>query len=96
MSARPWPTTDFKGSAVEPLWELRREGRAWRAGEAMARFSIAPRKIEMVGGKLLGTDADRELLLALLLENVGADRVVQFGNVEVWRDAVAAVSREST
>jgi hypothetical protein len=43
----------------------------------------------MVGGKLLWSDEDRETLLCLLLENVGADRAVQFGDPNVWRAAVA-------
>jgi hypothetical protein len=55
----------------------------------MHKYSMTPSKIEMIGGKLLGCAEDRETLLCLLLENVGADRVVQFGAPEVWRAAVA-------
>ena len=51
---------------------------------------LTPRKIEMVDGKLFGHEEDRELLLGLLLENVGADRAVQFGDLDVWRAAVAS------
>ena len=47
----------------------------------------------MVKGKLLSTEEDRETLLALLLENVGADRAVQLGDPEVWRAAVAKLPR---
>jgi hypothetical protein len=50
---------------------------------------MKPHKIELVGGKLLGHQEDRELLLRMLLENVGADRAVQFGDPDVWRRAVA-------
>jgi hypothetical protein len=50
---------------------------------------MTPEKFEMVDGKLLWSDEARETLLGLLLENVGADRVVQFGDPEVWRAAVA-------
>lgn len=92
MNARPWPTKDVEGQPVEPGWELRREGRSWTAGEAWKRYVLAPGKIEMVNGKLLGHEEDRELLLGLLLENVGADRAVQFGNLDVWREAVASAS----
>lgn len=70
-------------------WDIRNEGRAWREGEAMERFFMKPHKIEMAGGKLLNCDEDRETLLALLLENVGANRAVQLGNPDVWRAAVA-------
>lgn len=43
----------------------------------------------MVEGKLLWSEEDRETLLGLLLENVGADRAVGLGDPDVWRLAVA-------
>ena len=69
-------------------WDIRNEGRAWRTDEALPKHFLKPRKIELVGGKLLDHAEDRETLLCLLLENVGADRTVQFGGPEVWRRAV--------
>jgi hypothetical protein len=54
---------------------------------------LKPHKIELVKGKLLSFSDDRETLLALLLENVGADRAVQLGDPEVWRAAVAKLPR---
>ena len=70
-------------------WEITNNGRAWREGEAMDRYFLTPGKIEMVKGRLFDTAEEREMLLCLLLENVGADRVVQFGDAEVWKAAVA-------
>jgi len=70
-------------------WDTRNEGRSWEAGEAMDRYLMTPGKFEMVDGKLLWSDGDRETLLGLLLENVGADRAVRLGDPEVWRAAVA-------
>jgi len=55
----------------------------------MDRYVLTPEKFEMVDGKLLWSDEDREMLLGLLLENVGADRAVRLGDPEVWRAAVA-------
>jgi hypothetical protein len=55
----------------------------------MDRYALTPEKLEMIGGKLLWSDEDREMLLGLLLENVGADRAVRLGDPEVWRAAVA-------
>jgi hypothetical protein len=78
---------------AQPEWDIRNEGRAWRGDEAWGRYMLKPEKIEMVRGKLLGHDEDRETLLALLLENVGADRAVQLGDPDVWRTAVAKLSR---
>ena len=59
----------------------------------MAALVLRPEKIEMVEGKLLFSGKDRETLLALLLENVGADRAVQLGDPDVWRAAVAKLGR---
>jgi hypothetical protein len=65
---------------TKPKWDIRNEGRAWGKDEAWPRFVLTPEKIEMVEGKLLSTEEDRETLLALLLENVGADRAVRLGD----------------
>ena len=73
----------------EIRWDIRNEGRAWGKEEAMGRYFLGPEKFEMVGGKLLDSDEERETLLCLLLENVGADRAVRLGDAAVWRRAVA-------
>jgi hypothetical protein len=80
-------------ASSKPKWDIRNEGRAWGKGEAFERHMMRPHKTEMVRGKLLSSDEDRETLLALLLENVGADRAVQLGNPEVWRTAVEKLPR---
>jgi hypothetical protein len=54
---------------------------------------LTPEKIELIDGKLLWSRKDREALLGLLLENVGADRTVQLGDPDVWRAAVAKLPR---
>ena len=74
---------------TEVSWNIRNEGRAWSGNEARQRYELSPEKIEMIRGKLFWTDEDRIAMLALLLENVGADRAVQLGDPEVWRTAVA-------
>ena len=68
------------GNGVKIAWEIHNEGRSWRAGEAMERYMLTPEKFEMVNGKLLSSDGDREVLLGLLLENVGADIAVKLGD----------------
>ena len=80
---------DPRSDATNIQWDIRGEGRSWKAGEAMDRYALTPEKFEMVDGKLLWSDEDREMLLGLLLENVGADRAVRLGDPEVWRAAVA-------
>jgi len=74
-------------------WKIGNEGRAWSGSEAQERYQLAPEKLEMIRGKLLWSDEERETLLGLLLENVGADRAVQLGDAEVWRAAIAKLSR---
>jgi hypothetical protein len=70
-------------------WTIGREGRAWTRDEALGRFQLTPERIEMMGGKLLADDEERLILLGLLLENLGADAAVRFGDPAIWRDAVA-------
>jgi hypothetical protein len=78
---------------AKPKWDIRNEGRAWQGDEAWERFELTPEKIEMIDGRILWCDKDRENLLGLLLENLGADRAVQLGDPEVWRQAVAKLPR---
>jgi hypothetical protein len=69
-------------------WDIRREGRAWTADEALARYQLTPEKFEMWKGRLFWDDTQRLTLLALLLENVGVNQAVRLGDPEVWRAAV--------
>ncbi|MBI2760382.1 MAG: hypothetical protein HYX51_03020 [Chloroflexi bacterium] len=69
-------------------WDIRREGYAWMKN-GLERYELAPEKIELVRGKLFGSEEDRLTMLALLLENVGIDAAVRLGNPQLWRDAIA-------
>jgi hypothetical protein len=71
-------------------WKVNGNGYGW-AEQAMQRYDLTPEKIEMMGGKLCGTEADRLRLLGLLLENCGAEIAVRYGDPEVWRRAVAGL-----
>lgn len=76
------------GGGAMTNWDIRAEGRAWRS-EALDRYALTPEKLEMIDGKLLHDDEERLRLLALLLENVGAEAAVRLGDPDVWRAAVA-------
>jgi hypothetical protein len=65
-------------------WDIQRGGRAW-GDEAMTRYQMTPEKTEMVGGRLYGTEEERLTMLALLLENVGADKAVRLGGPDLAR-----------
>lgn len=71
-------------------WNIGRDGRAW-GEEAMDRYYLAPEKIELIEGQLFGTEEERLTMLALLLENVGADKAVRLGDAAVWRAAIDAL-----
>jgi hypothetical protein len=45
--------------------------RPYAAWEGPDACQLTPGKIEMIGGKILGSDKDCELLPGVLLENVG-------------------------
>jgi hypothetical protein len=69
--------------------DIRNKGRPWSKDEAWERFELLPQKNEMISGQLTWSQEERESVLALLLELVGADKAVRFGKPEVWRAAVA-------
>jgi hypothetical protein len=74
-----------------PDWDIRREGHAWQGDQALERLDMAPEKFEMADGKLFWDDEDRLTVLALLLENMGADAAVGLGEPAVWRAAIDAL-----
>ena len=71
-------------------FDIRREGRRWSREEIDTHYRMAPEKIELINGMLFGTETDRLVMLGLLLENLGLDKAVQFGDPEVWRAAITA------
>jgi hypothetical protein len=68
-------------------WDIRREGRKWTREEFERRIYQAPEKIEFVGGIFDG-ERQRMTVLAMLLENLGIDRVIQLGNPADWKAAI--------
>jgi hypothetical protein len=69
-------------------WDIRREGRRWTKDEFERRMNQAPEKIEYVAG-IFASERERLTVLAMLLENLGIDKAVQFGKLEDWKAAVA-------
>ncbi len=78
----------------DPPWDIRREGRAWQSDLVRDRYHMSPAKIELIEGKLFWSERDRLTMLALLLENVGADVAVRIGDPNVWREAIAALDAD--
>lgn len=70
-------------------WDIGREGRGWRGEEFERGFWAMPEKMEATDGKIYFDEEDRLKVLGALLEHVGIDRVVRFGDPALWRAAVA-------
>ena len=69
-------------------WDIRRKGREWSDEEFDQRVAIAPEKIEYPGG-IFYDERERLIVLAMLLENLRIDKVLQFGKLEDWKAAIA-------
>jgi hypothetical protein len=73
---------------MKPIdWDIRREGRRWLNEEFDQRLYQAPEKIEFVDG-IFASERERLDVLGMLLENLGIDKVVQFGKLEDWKTAI--------
>ena len=88
-----WRNWDKRHTLV--TWDIRREGRRWSREETKAHYRLAPEKIELIDGMLFGTEADRIMMLGLLLENLGVDKAVRLGDPDIWRAAIAERDKES-
>jgi hypothetical protein len=75
--------------------DIRREGRQWMGKEGRERYMLTPEKVELVEGRLFGSDDERITMLAPLLENVGIDRAVGLGPPDIWHDAISGIRRGS-
>jgi hypothetical protein len=78
---------------TQERWDIRREGRHWTREESERRMYQAPEKIEFVGG-IFDSESQRFTVLGMLLENLGIDNVIKFGNLEDWKAAIADRERE--
>jgi hypothetical protein len=79
---------------MKPInWDIRREGRIWSHEEFDERINQAPEKIEFVNGIFAG-HRERQIVLGMLLENLGIDRVVQFGRLEDWKASIEELEKK--
>ena len=68
---------------MKPIeWDIRREGRRWSHEESDQRCYQAPEKIEYVDG-IFASDRQRLIVLGMLLENLGIDRAIRYGKLEL-------------
>ena len=69
-------------------WEIGRKGKQWSGEKFDRRCYQAPEKIEFVGG-IFTSDEERMVVLAMLLENLGIDKVIQLGDLADWKAAIS-------
>ena len=72
--------------------DIRREGRRWSHEESDQRCYQAPEKIEYVDG-IFASDRQRLIVLGMLLENLGIDRAIRYGKLEV-KAAIADLEKK--
>ena len=71
------------------MFNIQRQGRKWSRAEVKEKYhKLCPDKIEMIEGKMFGTDERRLNMLGLLLENVGVDAAVSLGDPALWKQAI--------
>jgi hypothetical protein len=79
---------------MKPIkWDIRREARRWTNEEFNERTFQAPDKIEYADG-IFGSERQRLIVLGMLLENLGIDRAIRFGNLEDWKAAIADLEKK--
>ncbi|MBI2767086.1 MAG: hypothetical protein HYX53_14405 [Chloroflexi bacterium] len=84
----------YRGSYVpfeQMTFDIRREGRGWHGDEFEKSYWAMPEKMEATDGKLYYDEEERLKMLGALLENIGVDRAIRFGDPAVWKAAIAAL-----
>ena len=80
---------------MKPIdWDIRREGRQWSHDEFDQRLYQAPEKIEFVNG-IFASDRERLIVLGMLLENLGIDKVIGFGKLDDWKAAIEDLEKKN-
>lgn len=72
------------------VWKIGRAGRAWSEDEAFQRHNLLPEptKIELHQGRLFWSDEERLLVVAMLLENLGIDKVIRLLDPDLLFEAL--------
>ncbi len=69
-------------------WDFRAKGYGWGENTWERLKLIEEFKLEVIDGKLMYDDTMRLLMMGLLIENVGLDKLVRLGDPEAWKRAV--------
>ena len=74
-------------------WDIRRDGRPWLHELSVRRVYKVPEEIEFVDG-IFASEQERLIVMGMLLESLGINRVVRFGKLEDWKAAIADLEKE--
>ena len=74
-------------------WDIHRHGRPWVHELSVRRVYKVPEEIEFVDG-IFATERERLIVLGMLLESLGIDKVVRLGKLEDWKAAIEDLEKE--
>jgi hypothetical protein len=77
-------------------FEVQRKPRPWSGDEFDKSYFAMPEKMEACDGMLYCSADDRLKVFGALLENIGIDRAIRFGNAADWRAALDALDASQT
>lgn len=69
-------------------FEIGLEGRRWNVHRFHALDTVLPEKMELIDGKLFGTERWRLGMLGAMLEQVGLVEAVKLAPNELWLEAL--------
>ena len=81
-------------TCCRPL-EIRRERRVWSDTECRGQMqALRDMRFELIDGKLFWSDFERQLVLGMLLENLGMDAAIRLGDAQRWREAILSLDEQ--
>ncbi|MBL9045250.1 MAG: hypothetical protein JNM83_26820 [Myxococcales bacterium] len=86
---------DDETEHVLPDLDIRRESRVWSDTECRERMlTVRDMRFELIDGKLFWSDFERQLVLGMLLENLGMDAAIRLGDAQRWREAILSLDEQ--
>lgn len=86
---------DDETEHVLPVLDIRRESRVWSDTECGERMlALRDMRFELIDGKLFWSDFERQLVLGMLLENLGMDAAIRLGDAQRWREAILSLDEQ--
>jgi hypothetical protein len=78
---------------TQERWVIPREGHRWTREEFERRFDETRPAIAFSDASIT-SESQRYVLLALILQDLGIDAVVRFGNLADWKAAISDLEQQ--